>query len=308
MASPSVPYKQLDKPAPRIGANPQGLTATVRYSTSWADAFTFVNEILGIFDGNPWIWPSSPNIRAYDAQIEPVGVRTDVATQPKPEGYGSSPGEYYEQALISVTFGSQSSLTTMPFTADTQNIPPALQFDPQNPIEMSSYSVQYGTEAIKVPGGSLKWAFIDANGNPETVPAGVKSPTSGSEYWQVPTFKLNIVMHNCLYLDTSLVADKIGKVNDATIFNVCEPETLLLNGVTTSRRSMSDGAVILDVTLGYSWRKIGWNVAFASNGVLYRYLRQNSDTNYPKTSIHPNDLFPPLTRWKPTNLNGIPGR
>ena len=308
MGAPSVPFRQAATPAPRISASPQGLTAVVRYRVAWADAFTFVNEILGILDGQPWQWPSSPNMRAYNAEIEPLGVADNVAQQTKDVSYGSSPGEFYEWAMVTVTFGSQAVLATMPFTGDTINIPPADQFDPANPVEMSSYQVTYGTEMIKIPGGALKWSGTKADGSSQTVPTTVRAPDSGTTYWRVPTFDLNIVMHNCLYVDYSAVRDKIGKVNLGVTFTTCEQETLLFNGLQTNRREMSDGTVILDVTLNYKWKSIGWNVTLGNDGEFYRYELSPGVYTYEPANIKPEIIIPPETRWKPYNLNGIPGR
>jgi hypothetical protein len=308
MGTPSVDFAQVHSPAPRISASPQGLNAVVKYKVAWLDAFTFVNEILGILDGDPWIWPASPNMRAYNADIEPVGVRDDVKQQSKPISYGSSPGEYYDQALIAVTFGSQAALASMPFDSII-NIPPATQFDPSDPIEMSSYSVNYTTEMIKVPGGALKWSSQKADFSTQTIPAGVGNPESGAAYYRVPTFDLNITLHNCLTVDYSVVRNVIGKVNDDVIFTNCERETLLMNGLSTQRREMSDGTVILDCTINYKWRSIGWNVALGSDGDFYRYVTTNiSQALYLPADIHPTTVFPSTTRWKPYNLNGIPGR
>jgi len=307
MGTPTVSFKQLHSPSPRVSASPQGLTAVVKYNVAWEDAFTFVNEILGILDGQPWIWPASPNMRAYNADIEPVGVRADVAGQSKPISYGSSPGEYYERALVTVTFGSQASLTTMPFES-TINLPPSTQFDQNNPVEMSSYQVTFATEMIKLPAGSLKWSSSKADLTPQTIPAGVSNPESGAAYMRVPTFDLNMTLHNCLYVDFTIVNQKIGKVNDVTMFSILEPETLLFNGMSTQRREMSDGTLILDVTLNYKWRSIGWNVAFGSDGNLYRYIRTGSTLVYEEEDINPTAILPPAVRWKPYDLNGIPGR
>lgn len=308
MGVPTVAFRQAASPPPRITASPQGLTAVVRYRTTWEDAFTFVNDVLGILDGNPWQWPSSPNMRAYNAEIEPIGIRDNVAEQTKSLSFGSSPGEFYEYAMVTVTFGSQAVLATMPFTGDTINIPPADQFDPINPVEMSSYQVTYGTEMIKVPGGALAWSANNADGSNQTIPAGVASPESGASYYRVPTFDLNFTMHNCLYVDYSIVRNKIGKVNNATLFTNCERETALLNGLQTSRREMSDGTVILDVTLNYKWRSIGWNVSLGTDGNFYRYVKATGFPIYEETAIGPLDVIPTVTRWKPLNLNGIPGR
>lgn len=308
MGIPTVNFVQSASPPPRVTASPQGLSAVVRYRVAWDDAFTFVNEVLGILDGDPWQWPSSPNMRAYNAEIEPIGVRQDVKTQAKPDSYGSSPGEFYQFAMVSVTFGSQAVLATMPFAGDTINIPLADQFDPANPIEMSSYQVTYGTEMIKIPGGALIWSANNADASPQTVPAGVRPPDAGSAYYRVPTFDLNLTMHNCLYVDYSIIRNKIGKVNNAILFTNCERETALLNGLQTSRREMSDGVAILDVTLNYKWRSIGWNVTLGTDGVFYRYVKSDGFPIYAETGIGPLDIIPPITRWKPYNFNGIPGR
>jgi hypothetical protein len=307
MGAPSVEFKQTAT-APRISASPQGLTAVVKYRVAWEDAFTFTNEIMGILDGQPWQWPSSPNMRAYNADIEPIGLVQNVANQTKSPSYGSSPGEFYEFAIVTVTFGSQAVLATMPFTGDTINIPPADQFDPANPIEMSSYQVTYGTEMIKIPGGALKWSGFKADGSVQVVPADVRPPDSGSAYYRVPTFDLNLTMHNYLRVDYSVVRDKIGKLNDTVTFTNCDIETLLLNGLQTTRREMSDGVAILDVTLNYKWRSIGWNVTLGNDGEFYDYVRTTDDRVYPTTDIRPFAVLPTVNRWKPYNFNGIPGR
>lgn len=310
MGAPSVSFLQLHSPRPRVSASPQGLTAVVRYRVRWDDAFTFVNEILGILDGVPWAWPASPNMLAYNAEIEPDGLRQNptqglVANA----SYGSSPGEFYEFGLITVTFGSQSTLTTLPYT-DTTIVPPSMTFDPADPIEMSSYQVTYGTEMIKIPGGALAWSANNADGSGQTIPAGVSAPESGAAYYRVPTFDLNLTMRNCLYVDYSIVRNKIGRVNNAVIFSVCERETLLLNGLMTNRREMSDGISILDVTLQYKWRSIGWNVAIGSDGNFYRYIMKDKAPAaiYTETDIHPMSVISPNIRWKPYDLNGIKGR
>jgi hypothetical protein len=306
MASPTVAFEQMASPSPRIGASPQGLNAVVPYRVAWADAFTFVNEILGILDGQPWIWPASPNMRAYDAQIEPFGLNPDLANQTSSvPSFGSSPGEFYEFAIVRVTFGSQSALTTLPFTGDTINIPPATQFDPANPIEMSSYQVTYGTEMIKVPGGALAWSVNNADGGAQSVPAAVRAPEAGSSYYRVPTFDLNLTMRNCLRVDYSVVRNAIGKVNDEVLFTNCNRETLLLNGLSTNRREMSDGVVILDVTLNYKWRSIGWNVTLGTDGNFYRYVKTTGFPIYPETDIAPLTVIPNSIRWQPAVYGGM---
>lgn len=300
MGEPTVKYKQAHNPSPRIKGSLQGLQSTVRYIVAWADAFTFVNDALGLLDGAPWKWPASPNMRATEANIEPVGVKTGAS------GGGSAPGTYYDKAYVDVTF---SSITANLAMTGTSEQPVANQFDPANPIEMSSFQIQYAAEAIKLPNGTLKWAASTNTGANQIVPATVRDPESGAAYMRVPTFNLSVTLHNCLYVQASNFADKIGKVNNATIFGNCEPETVLFDGVNTTRRAMSDGTAILDVALNYKWRKNGWNTAMSSAGTMLQYCKAaDNKLIYERADILPLSIILPSQRWKPTDLNGRPGR
>lgn len=288
MGAPTVPYKQAASPSPRITANLQGLSSNVRYKVDWADAFTFVNSALGLLDGAPWAWPASPNMRATSANIEPVGHISRG-------GIGSAPGEYYESAFVDVTFSS--TVATPPGVAYEQ--PVATQFDPANPIEMSSFQVQYAAEMIKIPSGAVKWATTTASGAAQSVPADLPQPSSGSDFIRAPTFNLSLTLHNCRYVNSGMFSDRIGKVNIATMWG-CGAETVLFDGVSTSRREMSDGTAILDVTLVYKWKKSGWNVAMARNGQLYRYTDLSNTPIYWRTDISPLTIIPPSSRWSPS--------
>jgi hypothetical protein len=180
---------------------------------------------------------------------------------------------------------------------------PALQFDQTSPVEMSSFTIQYSPQMIRIPGGALKWATATATGAAQSVPSTVKDPSlSGGEYIRKPAFNLNITLHNCLYIDAGNFADKVGRVNESTMWGNCEPESVLLDGVSSTQRSLSNGIVILDVTLNYKWQKIGWNVAMGSNGELYRYVKQNGLTVYSTGDINPASVILPSQRWRPTSF------
>lgn len=290
MGTPTVAYKQVVNPSPRVRGSLSGLSATVRYRVSWADAFTFTNQVLGLLDGSPWHWPASPNMRATEANIEPIAVKN------APEADGSTPGTFYKHAFVDVTFNS--IVVGIPQTGIAEQ-PPANQFDPANPIEMSSFQVQYGVEPIKLPAGSLEWRALKADYTAQTVPSNVPLPGSGSDYSMSPTFNLNLTMHNCMQIDAATLTDKMGKVNDATVFSICPVETLLLQGATTSRREMSNGQPIIDITLNYKWKKIGWNVCMAMDGNLYRYGPKTGGTVYERADISPLSVVKPATRWRP---------
>jgi hypothetical protein len=215
---------------------------------------------------------------------------------------GSAPGEYFEKAHIDVTFNSQSQQVGGMDVGGSDTIP-ALQFDQTSPVEMSSFTIQYSPQMIRIPGGALKWATATATGAAQTVPSTVKDPSlSGGEYIRKPAFNLNITLHNCLYIDAGNFADKVGRVNESTMWGNCEPESVLLDGVSSTQRSLSNGIVILDVTLNYKWQKIGWNVAMGSNGELYRYVKQNGLTVYSTGDINPASVILPSQRWRPTSF------
>lgn len=300
MGAPSVAYKISYTSPPRYsGSRANGLSAQVRYKVNWADAFTFVNDVLGAVDGAPWAFPASPNLRATEAVINPIGVKSGGAGDGTT---GTVPGQYFEKAHIDVTFNSQAAQVGGMDTGFTENIP-ALQFDQANPIEMSSFQIQYSAQMIKIPGGALKWDGFDADGGLQPVPSYVKDPgSSGAEYIRKPAFNLNITLHNCLYVNEANFSGKVGCVNDTTIFGTCKPETVLFDGATTSHRSLSNGKAIIDVTLNYKWQKVGWNVAMASDGEIYHYVTKNSNLVYKRANINPASVIPPSQRWFPNNI------
>jgi hypothetical protein len=195
-----------------------------------------------------------------------------------------------------VTFSSQS---LQPYAADTTAaVIPAFQFDQAAPVEQSTFQIQYSPQMIRIPGGAIKWSDKKADGSAQTVPATIKDPSqSGAEYIRKPAFNLNITLHNCLYIQASNFADKIGKVNNATMWGTCTPETVLFDGVSSSTRSLSNGQAILDVTLNYKWQKIGWNVAMGSDGVIYRYVAKDDSLIYEKADITPAAIILPAQRW-----------
>lgn len=300
MGAPSVAYKISYTSPPRYsGSRANGLSAQVRYKVNWADAFTFVNDVLGAVDGAPWAFPASPNLRATEAVINPIGVKSGGAGDGTT---GTVPGQYFEKAHIDVTFNSQAAQVGGMDTGFTENIP-ALQFDQANPIEMSSFQIQYSAQMIKIPGGALKWASTKADGTAQTVAATVKNPSlSGAEYIRRPAFNLNLTLHNCLYVQASNFADKIGKVNSATMFGTCEAESVLLDGISTNNRSLSNGIAIVDVVLNYKWQKVGWNTAMGSDGEIYRYVKQSGLPVYGTTDINPTAVILPSQRWRPSNI------
>ena len=300
MGTPTVAYKISYTSPPRYsGSRANGLSAQVRYKVDWANAFTFVNDVLGAIDGSPWAFPASPNLKATEAVINPIGVKSGGAGDGTT---GTVPGQYFEKAHIDVTFNSQSQQVGGMDVSGSDTIP-ALQFDQGNPVEMSSFTIQYSPQMIRIPGGAIKWATSTATGAAQTVPTTVKDPSlSGGEYIRKPAFNLNLTLHNCLYIQASNFADKVGRVNSSTMWGTCEPESVLLDGISSTQRSLSNGIVILDVTLNYKWQKIGWNVAMGSNGEIYRYIKQNGLPVYSTGDINPAAVILPSQRWRPTNL------
>jgi hypothetical protein len=300
MGAPSVAYKVSYTSPPRYsGSRANGLSAQVRYKVDWANAFTFVNDVLGAIDGSPWAFPASPNLKATEATINPIGVKSGGAGNGTT---GSAPGEYFEKAHIDVTFNSQSQQVGGMDVSGSDTIP-ALQFDQTSPVEMSSFTIQYSPQMIRIPGGALKWANQKANGTTQTVPNTVKDPSlSGGEYIRKPAFNLNITLHNCLYIQASNFAEKVGLVNISTMWGNCEPESVLLDGISSTQRSLSNGIVILDVTLNYKWQKIGWNVVMGSDGEFYRYFTKNNRTVYQAGDINPAAVILPSQRWRPTSF------
>jgi hypothetical protein len=300
MGAPSVAYKVSYTSPPRYsGSRANGLSAQVRYKVDWANAFTFVNDVLGAIDGSPWAFPASPNLKATEATINPIGVKSGGSGNGTT---GSAPGEYFETAHIDVTFNSQSQQVGGMDVSGSDTIP-ALQFDQTSPVEMSSFTIQYSPQMIRIPNGGIEWDTLNANGTAQTVPSTIKSPSnSGGEYLRKPAFNLNMTLHNCLYVNASNFKDKIGCINNAKMFGDCDIETVLFDGVSTTQRSLSNGIVILDVTLNYKWQKVGWNTAMGSDGNIYHIMTKTGLSVYQKADIKPDTIIPPSQRWRPTSF------
>jgi hypothetical protein len=300
MGAPSVAYKVSYTSPPRYsGSRANGLSAQVRYKVDWANAFTFVNDVLGAIDGSPWAFPASPNLKATEATINPIGVKSGGSGDGTT---GSAPGEYFEKAHIDVTFNSQSQQVGGMDVSGSDTIP-AMQFDQGNPVEMSSFTIQYSPQMIRIPNGGIEWDTLNANGTAQTVPSTIKSPSnSGGEYLRKPAFNLNMTLHNCLYVNASNFKDKIGCINNAKMFGDCDIETVLFDGVSTTQRSLSNGIVILDVTLNYKWQKVGWNTAMGSDGNIYHIMTKSGLSVYQKADIKPDTIIPPSQRWRPTSF------
>jgi hypothetical protein len=111
-----------------------------------------------------------------------------------------------------------------------------------------------------------------------------------------------MTLHNCLYVNASNFKDKIGCINNAKMFGDCDIETVLFDGVSTTQRSLSNGIVILDVTLNYKWQKVGWNAAMGSDGNIYHIMTKSGLSVYQKADIKPDTIIPPSQRWRPTSF------
>lgn len=227
----TVPFEIMPKGYKLSGDTRSGIRATVPYLVSWADAFTFVNQVLvspiaervGLITWTiPLQFPVpfgglTPAIYCQAFEIVPCGAGAALGTTG-----GLAPGEYFTHAIITLQF--ESVLAIQQLGDDPYNLQ---QLDPANPITMCEQSVELRPRMRSLKGRGYKYK---TSGKP--VPGDVAVPeTEGIlslEFPRVP------------YLPWQLVAPYCGKVNQYPMLGAATG-ALLLEGMTTRIAPQPDG-------------------------------------------------------------------
>jgi hypothetical protein len=259
MAIPS--YRILYEGYRISGGRETPLRAVVPYIVAWSDAFAFYNTVLGqtsaatqsvasIVRTSGLAFPASPALYAESAEIEPYGVGN-----PSGSTNGLSPGEYFAEAKITVTFSTP--------TYDQDEANPARQLDPDNPItyceqEVDS-SVRYDTE--KASG----WEFEDGT----NIPGPFVKPTTES--------KLVLTFPRVPFLPWKAVRPFTDKLNSIKIFDY-EIGTLKLDGTKIKATNTNQGLASTSTQLVFSGQDYDWNMLRKKDGTL-ALVRNKADTS-----------------------------
>lgn len=253
--SPTVPYKMLSKGYRVSGSIKDGYKAQVKFLTTWADAFTFADQVMGRvarpavktpgvnFTANaPWLFPgvvpgnSAARLYASDFEIEPIGQNG----QPLPAYFGLRPGEFFSHALVSVTFETPN------VSWSALDDPNGLQqLDPDNPITLCEQSIRFGGQ-LRTRKGS---GYVYSDG------VALKGTLAHPE----PETNLVLKFPRVPYLPRKLIQSYVGSVNDRAVLQA-DTGTLLCQGGETQFTATTDGLqgqmLVLEFTEGpRDWNK-----------------------------------------------------
>jgi hypothetical protein len=242
MATVTVPFAFLARGYRLSGDTRSGLKATVPYLVAWADAFTFVNQVLvspaaeriGLISWNaPLQFPvafggRTPAMYVQGFDVTPVGA----GNEPGPTG-GLAPGEYYTDAIVTLQFESVTYLNQA--SDDPYNLN---QLDPANPITACEQSVKLRPRMRSTKGRGWKY-----KGSGKPVPGDMPVPETEAilvlKFPRVP------------YLPWELVAPFCGKVNQDPLLG-CATGALMLEGLDTEIRPQPDGSLGQSAVLEFS--------------------------------------------------------
>jgi hypothetical protein len=281
MGAPNVTYQMMPETY-SVSANTQGLRASCQFLTEWSDAYTFVNQALGMPNGAAWANPSSPNMFAVEATIRPVGLTSNLTSANGT--FGLAPGQFFEKAKIELVFSTPDNNLGQYNRTDTE----------VDTTELMTSEVQIGVQTVNVPVGSMEWHTTEAGGAAQSVNLNTEGQPEKLTIL-IPTANVNVTVHGIK--DNSWVAASrlVGKTNNATLWGY-SPETLLLTGVTTRKRVVASGLMTVDATLNYKWMSVGWNTKLSRNGSWRRIKFKSGALPYPTGNITIAAIFPNTSR------------
>ena len=281
MGAPNVTYQMMPETY-SVSANTQGLRASCQFKTAWSDAYTFVNQVLGMPNGQAWANPSSPNMFAVEATIRPVGLASNLTSSNGT--FGLAPGQFFDQAKIEVVFSTPDNNLGQYSRTDTE----------VDNTELMTSTVEIGVQTVNVPVGSLEWHTNEAGGGAQSVNLATEGQPEKLTIL-IPTANINITMHGVKDNSWTTAATLVGKTNNGTLWGY-SAETLLLTGVTTRKRVVASGLMTVDATLTYKWMSVGWNTKLSRNGTWRRVKFKGGLLPYPTANITPVAIFPNTSR------------
>jgi hypothetical protein len=245
---PTVPYEILAEGYEVTSTKDRGFQATVNYITTWANAFTFHDDVMGygqavvvgpVTYSLPHKFPGAPNASMYAAScsITPCGpdglAWADTA--------GLVPGEVWRYAKIKVTY------ETPQFPRDASDDPSGKnQLDPANPIYNCSQSVDINGRSETLAKEKYKFSGGD-----------VEVPADLTVYR--PEGKLVLEYQSVPFVAWKKYHPYIGKLNNA-IFLDCGVGEAMFEGASIRNAPGSQGTLGKSVTLSFAVNPYDWNM------------------------------------------------
>lgn len=268
----TVPFYVLSDGYEISGDSQSGYSASVAYLTSWSNAFSFVNQIMGrttavsvgpITYHLPYRLPTvgGVSLYAHSFKITPNGASdSDAPTK------GIVPGEFFTYAKITVAFAPLSIFNVDPQNQDPGNLN---QIDPDEPITACKQSVKSRGKILTRKGSGYKFA---SDGK----------PLLGDFGERVTESSLTLNFPKVPYQPWSLLKGAyLNHVND-TAFLLGARGELLLEEFDTEEETQSDGTICQSVTLGFKHQDYDWNKQpRPDTGILGAVVTNSGDPIYP---------------------------
>jgi hypothetical protein len=249
MPTPTVNFRVMGNPPPRISSGERGPQVVVNYLIKWADSLTFYNDVLGfgVAAGaeGPTIYtpayhyPIDPSLLALSCEIEPINVIEGFPAAGTNQGLG--PTEFFNDARAVVTFGVPS-YSSEGDAADVNNFH---QFDPDNPITYCVCNTRMASHMEDLPTGGTKWS---SDGKKLNFP--MQRRTIDAE--------LTLTFPRVAYLPWRRLRTFIGKINTYPVLN-CPAKTLIFNGIEGTVEAFVDGTRKRAITLSFTYRSREWD-------------------------------------------------
>lgn len=238
-------YKVMPADIEIDGDQASGYHVVVPYLLPWAQAYTFVDAIMGLNSATtvgpitykaPHRFPTATaDLYATRFRIKPQGATEG----PEPTYKGLAPGEYFTHAVVTVEYTSPG----MRMEAGQGSLH---QLDPANPLTVCRQSVKSASKMETIKSGHFVYTS-----DSKKVPGDYAVPTCESvlelEFPRVP------------YLPWQAVEPYMGRVNAGAMLGVAA-QRLLLEGFGT-REEATTGGWTQSVTLSFAVAPPGqtWN-------------------------------------------------
>lgn len=203
-----------------------GYHAVVGYQLPWAQAFLFVDEVMGLNSAAtvgpitykaPHRFPTATaDLYASRFRIKPMGAKEEAEATFK----GLAPGEYFTDAIVTVEYNS-------PGMAMQAGQGPLMQLDPANPLTVCRQSVKSASKMETLKSGHYVYTS-----DSKKVPGDYAVPTCESV--------LELEFPRLPFLPWQAVEPYMGRVNAGAMLGVAA-QRLLLEGFGTRNEATTSG-------------------------------------------------------------------
>lgn len=227
-------WEELIEPdvSPQIQFSRGNATYTRYFKVPTADAETFKEECFPSAGVIPGAHPGFPQLFVDTLTYKPF----DGAAFSEAASGVNEPDNWH----VTVTYTPWQADPAPPGSYDPVS-------DPIEVLDLLTTSMQFSTEAMSLPGYSLKWQMTGNQIASENV----------SAYILVHTTQFGLMIPKARRIPWAAIRENRGKVNE-TAFWGAEPETVLYNGASVSARYFTDGTRVFDVEHSFTEKQIVW--------------------------------------------------